>query len=334
MKIRNRLIRLASKSWLLAMVMAVAACAVPVPSQAQQGATGTDIPIIVMADDSDSVSIPSNSSVSKYINTKIKESFSRYHYYVVSQDAVAANQGFDFNRRMDSAAVLRAAMLAKKSGQPEFDVRAVVIYKVYPRIKDLGFAKQMSIEIAGEIHDADANRYIGDFGPMSRTFPAPADCNDAACISAVAREKSVDIASIVADEARKKLALLTKDAATGAPIASPGAGGSGGSGLLTTYNVRFENFQMPDIFKIKGVMEGEFPDFIRSGKLTGSEPIVEYGYVSKASQNKLLEWLYTLLGDMQIKDAKIIAEGNTFNIKRIASDMPPPPPAGGQSRFH
>lgn len=329
----NRLLRLAGKSWLLAMVMAVAACAVPSASQAQQGATGTDIPIIVMADDSDSVSIPSNSSVSKYINTKIKESFSRYHYYVVSQDAVAANQGFDFNSRMDSAAVLQAAMMAKKSGQPEFDVRGVVIYKVYPRIKDLGFAKQMTIEIAGEIHDADANRYIGDFGPMSRTFPAPADCDDAACISAVARNKAVDIASIVADEARKKLALLTKNADTGAPIASPGAGGSGGSGLLTTYNIRFENFQMPDIFKIKGVMEGEFPDFIRSGKVTGSEPIVEYGYVSKAPQNKILEWLYTLLGDMQIKDVKIIADGNTFDIKRLASDLPPPP-APGPGRFH
>jgi len=310
----NRLLRLACKGWLGAMLLAVTACAVPSPSLAQQGATGTDIPIIVMADDSDQVSIPSNSSVSKYINTKIKEQFSRYHYYVVSQDAVAANQGFDFNRRMDSAAVLRAAMMAKKSGQPEFDVRAVVIYKVYPRIKDLGFAKQMTIEIAGEIHDADANRYIGDFGPMSRTFPAPADCNDVACISAVMRDKAGDVAAIVADEARKKLALLTKDAATGAPIVSPGAGGTGGSGLLTTYNIRFENFQMQDVFKIKGVMEGEFPDFIRSGKVTGSEPIVEYGYVSKAPQNKLLEWLYVLLGDMQIRDAKVIAEGNTFSI--------------------
>ena len=334
MKILKNLRRIVLRGSLVGGLMVVAACAAPPPSYAQEGATGTDIPIIVMADDSDSVSIPSNSSVSKYINTKIKEQFSRYHYYVVSQDAVAANQGFDFNRRMDSAAVLRAAMMAKKSGQPEFDVRGVVIYKVYPRVKDLGFAKQISVEIAGEIHDADANRYIGDFGPMTRTFPAPADCNDAACISAVTREKAADIASIVADEARKKLALLTKNAATGAPIASPGAGGSGSSGLLTTYNIRFENFQMQDIFKIKGVMEGEFPDFIRSGKVSGSEPIVEYGYVSKASQNKLLEWLYTLLGDMQIKDAKIIAEGNTFSIKRMASDMPPPPPPAGQSRFH
>ncbi len=300
---------------------------------AQQGATGTDIPIIVMADDSDELSIPSNSSVSKIINTKIKEQFSRYHYYVVSQDAVAANQGFDFNRRMDSAAVLRAAMMAKKSGQPEFDVRGVVIYKVYPRVKDLGFAKQISVEISGEIHDADANRYIGDFGPMSRTFPAPADCNDNACISAVAREKAADIASIVADEARKKLALLTKVNGTGAPVVNGAAGASGAGGLITTYNIRFENFQMQDVLKIKGVMEGEFPDFVRSGKMGGSEPIVEYGYISKAPQNKLLEWLYVLIGDMHITDAKVVAEGNTFTIKRFASDLPPPPPPTAGGRF-
>ena len=301
----------------------------PIFSASAQGAAGTDIPIIVMADDSDELSIPSNSSVSKYINTKIKEQFSRYQYYVVSQDAIAAHQGFDFNRRMDSANVLQAAMLAKKSGQPEFDVRGVVIYKVYPRIKDLGYAKRVNIEIAGEVHDADANRYIGDFGPMTRTFPAPADC-DSACISAISREKAVDIAAIVADEARKKLAMLTKVGNTGAPIVSAGAGATSAGGLVTTYNIRFENFLMTDVLKIKGVMEGEFPDFVRAGKMSGSEPIIEYGYVSKAPQNKMFEWVHILLGDMQIRDAKILTEGNKITIMRLGSDLPPPPLAANE----
>lgn len=299
--------------------LSVASC----QAAAQQGASGTDIPIIVMADDSDKDSISSNTSVSKFINTKIKEQFSRYQYYVVSQDAIAASQGFNFNRRMDTASVLKAAMMAKKSGQPEFDVRGVVIFKVYPRLKDIGFAKQIDIEIAGEVHDADANRYIGDFGPVRKSFPAPADC-DAACVSAVTREKAADIASIVADEARKKLALLTKSAAGGA---------TGGGGLVTTYNIRFENFQMQDVLKVKNIMDTEFPDFVRSGKMTGSEPIVEYGYISKAPQSKLLEWVYVVLTDMQIKDAKVIADGNTFNIKRMGSDLPPPAPPSAGGRF-
>ena len=310
---------------ILVAALSVASC----QAVAQQGASGTDIPIIVMADDSDQDSIPSNSSVSKFINTKIKEQFSRYHYYVVSQDAVAASQGFDFNRRMDTASILKAAMMAKKSGQPEFDVRGVVIFKVYPRLKDIGFAKQIYIEIAGEVHDADANRYIGDFGPVRKTFPAPADC-DAACVSAATRQKASDIASIVADEARKKLALLTKSSGAG----SAGGGAPTGGGLVATYSFRFENFQMQDVLKIKNVMDTEFPDFVRSGKMTGSEPIVEYGYVSKANQNKLHEWIYVLLADMQIKDAKVLADGNTFNIKRLGSDLPPPTPpsAGGKFR--
>lgn len=303
------------------------------PARAQQGASGTDIPVIVMADDADELAIASNSSVSKYINTKIKEQFSRYHYYVVSQDNVAAGLGFDFSRRMDSATVLKVAMEAKRSGKPEFDVRGVVIYKAYPRIKDMGFAKQIAMEISGEVHDADANRYIGDFGPMTRTFPAPADCNDSACISAIAREKAIDIASIVADEARKKLAMLTKVGGTGAPISSPGTGASSGGGLVTTYNVRFENFEMTDVLKIKGVMEGEFPDFVRAGKMSGSEPIIEYGYVSKAPQNKMFEWVHILLSDMQIKDAKVLTEGTKITIKRLGSDLPPPPPANAGGRF-
>lgn len=312
---------------ILVSFFALIICVSCVSANAQQGALGTDIPIMVMADDSDQDSIASNSSVSKYINTKIKEQFSRYNYYVVSQDALAASQGFDFNRRMDSASLLRAARMAKQSGQPEFDIRGIVIFKVYPRLKDLGFAKQINLEVAGEVHDADANRYIGDFGPVSRSFPAPADC-DSACISAVTREKAVDIASIVADEARKKLALLTKGSTS-----SVGNAVSAPTGLVTTYAFKFENFQMPEVLKIRNVMERDFPDFVRAGRMTGSEPIVEYGYVSKAPQNKILEWVYIVLSDMKINDAKIIADGNSFVIKRLGSDLLSPSPSTSTGKF-
>ncbi len=288
----------------------------------------SDIPIIVMADDGDPASLASTNAASQVIGTKIKEQFERYNYYVVDEHAVAAAFGFDFSHRMDSAAVLRAALQAKKSGRAEFDVRSVVIYRAFARVRDLGFAKQLSLEVAGEIHDADSGLYLGDFGPISRSFPASADCGDNACFTSVLRDHGADIAAIVADEARNKLALLTKPAPALAATFDPGGPPPAATApesprrLVVAYNLRFENLSMHDVLRIKGVMESEFPDFVRAGHVSGSEPVLQYGYVSRAPQDKLFEWVNILVGDMGMKRAKIIADGNTITVKNLAGDIP------------
>ena len=287
---------------------------------------GSDISIIVLSDDADPISLSANTSVSKVIRTKIKEQFHRYNYNVVSQDQLSADDdlGFNLSQRMDTSRLLKIAMAAKKSGKAEFDVRGIVIFKVYPQIKDLEFAKQITIEISGEVHDADSKRFLGDFGPVTKKFPAPADCNDEACISGIARQKAVDIAMVVADEARQKLAILTK---------TEGAKGSN-SGLTNTFTMRFENLPMKDVIKIKNTMEKDFPNFIKSGKLQGSDPVIEFGYTTKAAQEKITEWLYVLLEDMKlIKSVKIAAEGNSFVIKNIGSDLPKKELPKNESKF-
>jgi len=315
----------------------------------------TDIPIIVMADDGDPSSLAATNAASQMIGTKIKEQFQRYNYYVVDEHAVAAAFGFDFSHRMDSSAVLRAALQAKNSHRAEFDVRSVVIYRVFARARDLGFARQLSLEVAGEVHDADSGLYLGDFGPISRSFPASADCGDNACYTSVLRDHGADIAAIVADEARKKLALLTKPApgalaaVAGADSASAGSAGpqlasaavtgdapavaepASPRRLVVAYNLRFENLSMHDVLRIKGVMESEFPDFVRAGRISGSEPVLQYGYVSRAPQDKLFEWVNILVGDMGMKSTKILADGNTITVKNLAGDMPAP--SGQVARF-
>jgi hypothetical protein len=267
-----------------------------------------------------------NTSVSKIINTKIKEQFHRYHYYVIPQEQLSADEdlGFNLSKRMDTSTLLKVAMSAKKSGKAEFDARGIVIYKVYPQLKDLDYGKQITIEISGEVHDADSKRFLGDFGPVSKKFPAPADCNDDACISGIARKNAADIAAIVADEARNKLAMLTK---------SEGAKGSN-KGLINTFNVRFENFTMKEVIKIKNTMEKEFPDFQKSGKLQGSDPIIEFGYTTKAAQEKMVEWMHVLLGDLKLdSSSKISAEGNSLIVKNIGSDLPKKEKAEKESKF-
>ncbi len=288
---------------------------------------GTDISIIVLSDDADPMSLPSNDSVSKITNTKIKEQFHRYNYYVVPKEQLSADQdlGFNLSKRMDTATLLKVAMSAKMSGKAEFDIRGVVIYKIYPQVKDLEYAKQVTIEISGEIHDADSKRFLGDFGPVVKKFPAPADCDDdGVCIHAIARQKAADIAAVVADEARKKLAMLTK---------AEGSKGSN-SGLTNTFNVRLENFTMKDVIKIKNIMEKDFPSFLKSGKIQGSEPIIEFGYVTKAPQEKIVEWMHLLLDEMKLaKSSKISAEGNSLVIKNIGSDLPKKERSSSESKF-
>ena len=274
---------------------------------------GTDISIIVLSDDSDPISLAASTSVSKLISTKIKEQFHRYHYNVIPQEQLTADAdlGFNLNRRMDTATLLKVAMAAKSSGKSEYDIRAVVIYKVYPQLKNLDFGKQITVEIAGEVHDADSKRYLGDFGPVVRRFPAPADC-DSECVSGVTRQKSVDIAMVVADEGRKKLAVLTKSEGTGLTS----------SGLITTFNIRLENFSMKDALNIKNRMEKEFPNFQKSGRINGSEPVIEFGYGTKAAQQKIYEWLNILLDDLKISNSTTLdSNGNNFVIKTIGSDL-------------
>ncbi len=303
-----------------------------------------DIPILVMEADGDPTSLASANSAARAIGTKIKEQFERYNYDVVDESAVAAAFGFDFNRRMDSAGVLNAAMQAKKSGRAEFDVRGVVIYQVYTHLHDFGFARQFSLDVAGEVHDLDSGLFLGDFGPISRSFPASADCTDNQCVNAVLRAHGVDIAAIVADEARKKLALLTKpdvadrDAPPPPVLAAadaaepPRAPAAPERRLVVAYNLRFENVRMNDVLKIKGVMESEFPDFVRAGRISGSDPVLQYGYISRAPQDKMFEWVNILIGDMGMKHAKIIADGNTIIVKNLASDMPVQ--SGQAPKFH
>jgi len=275
---------------------------------------GSDISIMVLSDDSDPLSLPSNTSVSKLIRSKISEQFHRYHFTVIPQEQLSADEdlGFNLNKRMDTSKLLKVAMAAKSSGKQEFDIRAVVIYKVFPQLKELDFGKQLTLEISGEVHDADSKRLLGDFGPLLRKFPAPSDCNDDACISSIARQKAVDIAMIVADEGRKKLAMLTKSSDTGAAINS----------LNNTFNIRLENFAMKDALNIKSRMENDFPNFQKSGKINGSEPVIEFGYITKSPQQKIFEWLNILMEDLKIdKLTKIESSGNSFVIKQIGSDL-------------
>jgi hypothetical protein len=91
---------------------------------------------------------------------------------------------------------------------------------------------------------------------------------------------------------------------------------------------------MKEVIKIKNTMEKEFPDFQKSGKLQGSDPIIEFGYTTKAAQEKMVEWMHVLLGDLKLdSSSKISAEGNSLIVKNIGSDLPKKEKAEKESKF-
>lgn len=320
------------------------------------GAVGSDIKILVLPDDSFVDSLPGSTSISDYIEVAIKEQFSRYHYDVKGKAQLSGHSELrqKFPTNLTSGELIVIAERAKATNDAALNaLRALVVYKAFPDIDDDRTGASMTIEISGEVHDLDAKRFIGKFGPMrSKAFPIPSSCTDrkneaarARCVSAIAREKSNDIAMTVAEQARVKLALLTKPG-FGAPVgATPSAATPTATAspvrprtdrqLLTSYSMRFENLTMPEVLNIKGQMEGEFPDFVRTERFSGSPPFVTFGYVSYAPQDKIVGWMYVLLNDMGLRSpvVNIRAEGTTVTVERLGSDSPPPRSASGSGLF-
>ncbi len=81
-------------------------------------------------------------------------------------------------------------------------------------------------------------------------------------------------------------------------------------------------------------MEKDFPEFLKSGKIQGSDPIIEFGYTTKAAQEKIVEWMHVLLDDMKLdKSSKISANGNSLIIKNFGSDLPKKERSSSESKF-
>lgn len=341
------------------MALLLSACAAP--ASAQMGAEATDIKILVLPDDSFVDSLKGSSSISDSIETAIKEQFSRYQYDVKGKAQLAGHPELrqQFAPNLSTGDLLVIAERAKAVKDANLNgVRALVVYKAFPDLQTDRTGSSMTIEISGEVHDLDARRYIGNFGPVrSRAIPVSASCAERApedrgrCISALARENAFDLAAMIAEEARIKLAFLTKAGFGQAPAPMPVAETTAtaavpdavatqrppvrSGGLITSYSMRFENLSMPEVLRIKGIMEGEFPDYIRTERFSGSPPLVQFGYVSKAPQDKMIEWMYILLNDMGLRAPAVAirADGSNVIVKRLTSDLPPAPAPAAGGRF-
>ncbi len=334
-------------------LVACSAVSAPDPARAQtqqpDSAAGSDIKVMVMMEDTESAGLKlgADTTVGQAAISAIKDNLQRYGYQVIDQNTVAQVLGF---KKKEEGGYTRAQLkeLAKRAKaaadrHPEFDIRGLVIFSVFPRLEETTVDKDLVLQISGEIHDAENNQFLGKFGPKTKAYQVASDCAGSACISMVGRQAASEVAAVVSHEARARLAKLTKDGGmrsavhgrAPAPVPGPGAGtatedaGLAGrprySGLVTDYAVHFEHIPMNEVFQIKRVMDEEFPGVVPGGKIQGSDPVIHYRYRSRAPQDKLYEWFHQLLYQMGYnvgQDVLIDMEGKSFTIKLVGSDLP------------
>ncbi|MBF0128722.1 MAG: hypothetical protein HQL33_01890 [Alphaproteobacteria bacterium] len=347
----------------MAASLLISCTTLPGSAAARTGADGTCTSLMVLADDADMKIMDSDSSVSQQVDESIRENFARYRNYVVTRSAMRAHKRFGLKTgsmsRMSEAdhiSLMNDIKEEAAAGASEFDVRFLVFYRLYPLPYEKGIERDtQEIQISGYVYDADAKRHIGNFGPKTERVVYTADCAEKKgvdkmrCTTAAVREKAADFALTITNGARNKLMLITPECME--EPRSPKKSSQKGEGttgivdpptkpdsettrrreplkLTTTYTVQFRHFTPTQFLAIKAAMDKEFPDFVQAGRVSGSAPIVSYGYTTQAPQEKIHEWLHMVLKDSDISpdlDATISASGTTFKVEYLGSDLPEAP---------
>jgi hypothetical protein len=272
---------------------------------------GTDLRIMILQEDSEGSAncVSYRNEAGAQIATKIGEQFNRYGYTVTPRESLGAELRFDLSRNLDKTQLISLATRAKNSGRAEFDLQAIVVYKILCNIRSDSIATTVDADVSGFIYDIDARRELGDFGPITKTFSMAPKC-DARCFTMELRTHAGDMALIVADQARNKLAAITKQKRQ-----------NGDPNRIMTYNVRLENISQASN-RIRTIMEKEFPGSIGITSLSSSTVLTKFGLKTTARPEKIRDWLEVVISDLGLENTSIAFDGNTFLIRNDGTDLP------------
>ena len=301
--------------------------------------TGAEIPVIVMGEDSDLNSVGHGSDIFRRVISSIQEQMDRGDFYVIDEDMVATKLGWSIQARRSKRDLIQVIDLMQKSRDPQFQVKAMVVFQIRAMKQDMGFATKATIRVTGDIYDVESNRFLGSWELPEREFPAPRGCSGL-CLEEAVGKNAREVAATVADVLRKKLSYLTQGnrrsdnsgpaGPGGAQIAGGGQANGDMPGLATTYAVTFKNFSTKDTLHITDVMEHDFPGYVTARAPTGDTTALNYGYVSTAPAQKLLKWMNQLLIEMNLdpdSQVKVQIEGSRIELDKLfdrAPDNAPP----------
>ncbi len=165
--------------------------------------SGDGIPIMILGEDSDPSSISRSSDIFRRVINELKQQMSRYNFYVIDEEMMAAEFGWKVRDRRPKSELIQVVGFGNRSGNRSYQVRALVIFKIRAIPKDLGFATKAFVLIAGEIYDAEARRFIDNF-EAKMDFPIIGELTEEV------GDRARDIAAAVGDALRKKLAFVSE----------------------------------------------------------------------------------------------------------------------------
>jgi len=277
---------------------------------------GSDISVMVLQDDSspgDVTCIGANSKAGRLISSKIGEQFRKYGYVVVPREVLSAEGSFDMNQPLDRTAHLQImkAIKSKAAKKPELDIKALISYRLDCNVKPEAVSMQVEVALSGNVFDTEAQRELGDFGPIEFEFPMSKNAS-ANKVQMELASHSADMATAVADEARKKAALVTKKAKA-----------DGSSGRMLTYTVRLENLTK-NSSRIRSTMEKQFPGAMGITSLKSNGSLVTFGYKSSASSDKIQDWLQVVVDDLGMENVSLEVDGTKIKLRNEGDDLPAP----------
>jgi hypothetical protein len=279
---------------------------------------GSDISVMVLQDDSnnspgDVTCIQSNSKAGRLVSSKIGEQFRKYGYVVVPREVLAAEGSFDLDQPLDRTAHFKImkAIKSKASKKPELDIKALISYRLDCTVEPGAVNLQVDVALSGNVFDTEAQRELGDFGPIEYDFPMGKN-SSASKMQMEFASKSADMATAVADEARKKLALVTKKAKA-----------DGSSGRMLTYSVRLENLTK-NSSRIRSTMEKQFPGAMGITSLKSNGSLVTFGYKSSAASDKIQDWLQVVVDDLGMENVSVEVDGTKIKLRNDGDDLPAP----------
>ncbi len=250
-----------------------------------------------MADDANRRALHHASEAFARVSTEVQNQFLDGNFNVINEDIWLADLRWERGGRKGKGQLAEMIKRACLSGDEAKCPRAMVALRVRAYAEDLGYGTAVSVRVAGDMFDTRTNKFLGGWEHPIQEYPAPRNC-DGVCAEEIVGQHARDLATIVADTLRGKLASLTSSAGGYGDV----GGGGGEGGLINQYLVTFKNFSKREYLTITDVMENEFPKFVKFGTESGTPPLVKVNYFTRAKTQEIARWMNVLLLDLEIPE--------------------------------
>ncbi len=295
------------KSLLTAAGIAVSALAWAFTAAPAAAYNGEGLSLVVLAEDADRNSVRADSDIFRRVTSELQQQFADYDFNVIDEELWLARMRWTRDTRLSKGDLAGRIMNACNQGDDITCPRAMAAIKIRAYAEDLGYGSRAQVRVMGDVLDAETGQFLGSWEHPLMEFPAPRGC-DGVCIEEIIGKNARDIATVLGDTLRVKLAVLERGEAR--PTHSGYT--SDDAGLINRYLLTFKNFSLREYLAIVDMMSSDFPKGVGFGKQTGAVPLIKVNYNTRASNEEINRWLNILLLEMDYPEThfKVLTQRN------------------------